>query len=508
MGAKPLPIALGAGLAVLAVLVGVLVYVLTRGGRHHGGGSGGSGGPAPPGKFVETPFTHLPAQALTSPTQVPTYSDIAAGPGGLWDCGASNFGEGDAMCYQTKGAKPYNPKDPGGHANDYALCNPPNSPWYSQCCQSPEGCRPSGRFNWIIGTCNGPVGNGGICDANPNKSQMLINYVGSYQYDPSRRRFVCQQESSFNMDGRHRPYDTSQVYGGLGRAGAWLPGPLPGGAANWKQGYYPAGRKGVGAPAMLFILSVNKVSNACWYVLNQSDLDRGPGPAMPAGPTCKGRTGNTWGCNNSGEFDFLEPPCAGAKLPAAAYLKGYSTGMSPYNLGQYGRCLFWSQGLYGGHWGGGGWGGSTKYFAMDAEADPGTPRIFVGVVDQMGMRTYQIPGDGKTYWPGIGLKSAAMELPVGPTAKVSPSPCDSKTQLCATFNPFCPVEAGGPENYDKFKCMADGRDRGFCGNWAHNKLTFLGDQSLWGTPGKRPVVGGQQIGSWNADMESAPLTGR
>lgn len=43
--------------------------------------------------------------------------------------------------------------------------------------------------------------------------------------------------------------------------------------------------------------------------------------------------------------------------------------------------------------GGGGWKGSTKYFMMDKGDDKGTPRIFVGVVDQMGMRTYQIPGN-------------------------------------------------------------------------------------------------------------------
>ncbi len=29
-------------------------------------------------------------------------------------------------------------------------------------------------------------------------------------------------------------------------------------------------------------------------------------------------------------------------------------------------------------------------------------------------------------------------------------------------------------------------------------------ESLWGTDGKIPMVDGQKIGSWNADMESAP----
>ena len=52
------------------------------------------------------------------------------------------------------------------------------------------------------------------------------------------------------------------------------------------------------APGMMFIISVNKISNACWYVLNQSDLDRGPGPSMNSSQCDAKTTGNTWGCNN------------------------------------------------------------------------------------------------------------------------------------------------------------------------------------------------------------------
>jgi hypothetical protein len=457
--------------------------------------------------FNETPFKYTPNKTLKSPEDVPSYQDIKEGPNELWDCGKYNYDPTEAMCFQEEKSQPYNPKDQSGNDNIYALCNPTLTPWYSKCCQSQEGCRPKGLFNWIIGTCNGNKG-GNNCGANPNKSQLIVNYVGSYQYDPKKHKFICQQDSSFNMDGRHLPYDTSQVYGGLGKGKNWLPGPLPGGAANWKQGFYPAGRTGVGAPAMMFIISVNKISNSCWYVLNQSDLDRGPQSFMDnsqCNTKMDGNT-NTWGCNNSGEFDFLEPPCNG-KFSDEDYLKGYSTGMSPYNLGQYGRCIFWSQGLYGGHWGGGGWKGSTKYFTMDKGDDKGVHRIFVGVVDQMGMRTYQIPGDNsEKYWKGIRINSADMELPVGPLVKPKTSPCDSKTSFCANFNPFCPIEAGGPENYDKFKCMADGRDRGFCGNWVHRKLEFLGPESLWGTDNKKPIVDGITIGSWNADMESAPVT--
>jgi hypothetical protein len=184
--------------------------------------------------------------------------------------------------------------------------------------------------------------------------------------------------------------------------------------------------------------------------------------------------------------------------------------MSPYNYGEYGRCLFWSEGTYGGHTGGGGWGNSSKYFKLDSPDDPETPRIFVGVVDQLGMRTYQI-ADGSDVWEGISTKTIAMEIPAGPKTPPSSSPCDSKTAFCATFNPFCTIltrEGGNvdkPENYDKYRCQRDGRDRGFCGNWAHNKLIALGPESLWGTPGLVPKIDGQVIGAWNSDMESPPL---
>ena len=46
---------------------------------------------------------------------------------------------------------------------------------------------------------------------------------------------------------------------------------------------------------MMFIISVNKISNACWYVLNQSDLDRGPTASMNSSQCDAKRVGNTWG---------------------------------------------------------------------------------------------------------------------------------------------------------------------------------------------------------------------
>lgn len=456
-------------------------------------------------QYKEIPYKYKPKRELTSNTDVPSYQDIADGEGGIWDCGENNYGPDEAMCV----CDPSINKNIQPGSIEANICNPyatKYTPWYSVCCQSVEGCRPKGLFNWIIGTCNGDVGKAnGICDASPYKSQMIINYVGSYEYDESIGKFVCQQESSFNMDGRHAPYDTSKVYGGLGgKDKSWLPGPLPGGAANWKQGFYPAGCKGVGAPAMMFVISVNKMSNSCWYVLNQSDLDRGPAGHMDAS-LCKAKIlGNTWGCNASGEFDLIEPPCVG-KFADSEYVKGFATGMSPYNIGQYSGCLFWSEGIYGGSYGGGGWGNSTKYFTMDKDTDAETSRIFVAVIDQMGMRVYQVPGkNSESYWPGIRINSIDMVLDVGPIVKPGTSPCLDKTAFCATFSPFCPIEAKNPEDYDEWHCTKDGRDRGFCRNWVHDKLVYLGPKSLWGTDGNIPTVNGKKIGSWNADMESKP----
>ncbi len=68
----------------------------------------------------------------------------------------------------------------------------------------------------------------------------------------------------------------------------------------------------------MFVLSVQKMTNVAWYVLNQSDLDRGPERSMNAQQCTAKMQGNTWGCDNSGEFDFIEPICAGPAPADAA----------------------------------------------------------------------------------------------------------------------------------------------------------------------------------------------
>jgi len=81
--------------------------------------------------------------------------------------------------------------------------------------------------------------------------------------------------------------------------------PQPGGAAAWSWGYYPAGVKGVGPPGMLFVMSVERVWNMAWYMLNQVTLDRGPTIGYP-NDKCAYGNNNCWAAGNAGEIDFLE----------------------------------------------------------------------------------------------------------------------------------------------------------------------------------------------------------
>ena len=342
--------------------------------------------------------------------------------------------------------------------------------WFDECCTVTD-CLPTGRFNWILATCLNPSTQDTLCGCSSSKSDswepitsdIIVNYVGTYQYNMDKSCFELVKDSSFNCNGTNDPWDPSNssvqenwCKGGNETNGSWMPGPNPGGAANWGEGYYPAGRTGAGPPAMAFILSVDKIVNSCFYALNQSDLDTGP-TAPPSG-----YPQNTWGCNNSGEFDIIEPVCAGGSWQAGFGLKdayngsidgkeyiGYTTGWTGANLGQYGRCLFWSLGQYGGQKGGGGWGTSNKGFIMDSpNSGASNPRVFLCVIDRVGMRTYQIPtgkdNDGK-YWKGITQKTCPEQLcpyplvePQTTTAELfkgGTDSTDSRKVFCANFIP-------------------------------------------------------------------------
>ncbi len=58
---------------------------------------------------------------------------------------------------------------------------------------------------------------------------------------------------------------------------------------------------------MLFVLSVNRIWNMAWYMLNQLTLDRGPDDFLwyPS-EFCSQTNQNCWAAGNAGEIDFLE----------------------------------------------------------------------------------------------------------------------------------------------------------------------------------------------------------
>ena len=71
------------------------------------------------------------------------------------------------------------------------------------------------------------------------------------------------------------------------------------GAAWWSWGYYPSGVEGVGPPGMLFVLSVERIWNMAWYMLNQVTLDRGPDIWYPL-DNCSQSNDNCWAAGNAG----------------------------------------------------------------------------------------------------------------------------------------------------------------------------------------------------------------
>ncbi len=398
--------------------------------------------------------------------KMPKFKETPWGGDNTWDCPDLDNSVGEAMC---RGCESFS--DMSCENTMYCTTGASTTDWYKKCCQV-DGCFPTANFNWIIGTClDMEPKRCGCCGNHP--TELEVNYVGSYQYDETQGVFVCQQKSSFNMDGSQDPW-----VAGSDSGGNWMPGPNSGGAANWTEGYYPGGRGGVSGPAFAFIISVSKIINSCFYALNQSILDIGPDSDSGK---C-GAQGNTWECNNSGEFDIVEPVCYDDKGVLKNEDKGFATGWTGSNLGQYGRCMFWSVGTSGGQTGGGGWGDSSKYFMMDTPGDY-ADRVFFCVIDQAGMRVYQVPTDeDEKYWKGIRKKSADMWLCPFPNEEPSTAPCKSKTEFCATFAPSCGTN--DPAKFDQYYCQpstwdASGIDRGYCGNVFYDKLKFLGEDSLW-----------------------------
>jgi hypothetical protein len=368
----------------------------------------------------------------------------------------------------------------------------------SMCISTDNGCLTNysyvkPKWNWIIGTCKGQSCRGvtrgnkdyqAYTDAKNHGTDLIVNYVGSYQYDQKNNTWVCQQDSSFNMDGKHPPQDIMK------NDQNWLPGPLPGGSANWGAGYYPAGRSGVGAPAFAFIISVEKIFNAAWYMLNQSTLDRGPiNPISKDALITSGLSpndadgviaaGNTWGAKaRSGEWDILESTMIGEENEDNVdYLKLYAN--TDVNDGSNGICLHHGRGTNGAQ--SGGW-YSKKYFSSD-NYNQSNPRVFFTIMDANGTTVFQIPTyeGAPEYWKGIGRKSADMTIPgkfTGPAPATGA--CSDPKQFCATFMPSCAAKTKeDAKNTGKYGCSPKGLDQAWCGNFIAEKL--VSTHNVWGT---------------------------
>ena len=128
----------------------------------------------------------------------------------------------------------------------------------------------------------------------------------------------------------------------------------------------------------------------------------------------------------------------------------------------------------------GGW-FSRKVFIGDKPGEPNVlvPRVYWAITDKLGTTLFQIPSsDGKTCWPGIERKRAAMELPATFAVPPATSPCGDPKQFCASFMPTCPTN--DPGEYENFNCeLGAGLDGGRCDNFLFNE--FVNTGNTWGS---------------------------
>ena len=57
----------------------------------------------------------------------------------------------------------------------------------------------------------------------------------------------------------------------------------------------------------MFALSIERVWNIAWYMINQGTLDKGPTISYPMSG-CRHGNNNCWAVGNAGEIDFLKAP--------------------------------------------------------------------------------------------------------------------------------------------------------------------------------------------------------
>lgn len=479
--------------------------------------------------FVETPFKYMPKKPIQRVCELHnggkvncrgawSYQETLDKCDGIWDPGLYND-KSQSICkswYDKDCRSSVDTECNVPPTDATGVCNLSNINYGANpniCCTTCEYAHATPHWNWVIGACIGTkcgasygTPTKGMKNAKDIGTKTVVNYVGSYIYDEEAGEWHCQQESSFNMDGRHPPQDLMKFDQN------WLPGPLPGGAADWGAGYYPAGRPGVGSPAFAFILSVDRVYNLAWYAINQAALNRGPAAQM-AGECAACMThhgyddkqtkgieeaGNTWASAMSGEWDFLESGWASTDLNNNKnYLKLFSN--SGANQGANGTCLMHGRGTDGRQNIGGFDEKNLNFFVSDdVKADPTAinPRVFFCIVDRNGTTMYQIPvGDGDpVYWRGIGRKSASMSLPAKYTSATDPGIGNpTSTGFRMSFLPGCGAKNATNDETKKYGCTHISTDRGQCGNYLR---TLASTGNVFG---KTKAFGG--LVEWTTEME-------
>jgi hypothetical protein len=366
--------------------------------------------------------------------------------------------------------------------DDTPFCNPLGfGAWNNEQCFCPfggtkdmsgPGCYVQPRFNWIIGACQGSNCNGAYDIKSLQKyknmgSQLLINYIASYNYDTFDKKWKLDTESSFNIDGKLLPYDAMK---GLNKNNSWLNVQV-GGSVQWGWGFHPIGVSGLGPLAdtkstpgligkgggIMYVLSTELSYNFAFYMLNQATLDRGPG--SPACDYNNNLYNNCWASGNAGEIDFLEPAFAAENATIDDYSRFYLN-----NINQYGRSFPSTKGSLNG-----GWGSDWETSAMMTGTNPFTrpkPLIYVAIVDKIGVWVYRIPIDNnnRTVWNGINRKNIDTildRIPVTPPIDFQPCGND-KNDYCLMFIPNC---EGVNAKDAKSKDCAYTDGQGFCNNW-------------------------------------------
>ena len=429
----------------------------------------------------------------------PSY-DLLQQKGVLWRC---------PVWEKSNGGAYYGSCTPGSGPNP--LCNFDAGSSQFGCCCPAEGCYAPPQFNWIIGVCKGSKcgGYNGSPSTKSYKnmgSQLVVNYVATYQWNTAERKWHLVADSSFNTNGSKPAFDTMKPYGGLSREDAWM-NPQPGGAAAWTYGYYPAGVKGAGPPGIMFVLSVESVWNIAWYMLNQVNLDKGPAVSYP-NSGCKDGNSNCWASGNSGEIDFLESAWTVDAGATDDYRRLYST-----QWNQVGRSFVGDMGSTCNA--DGGWFNnqvaSNNYF-LGTEPNKPEPYVYAAVVDKVGTFIYRIPSASvDKLWPGLTRKTAACTLNARPTEMPQNSgpPCRDDTPYCALFLPNCQAgewggASAGHQGGANQGCKVNGQ-QGWCRNWW--TLFENTGQWLWPANGRKSRVQYQAPANvvempWNYEMES------